>query len=101
MRCRSTTLLVLYVFETLWNHRALVCLKQATAPLVSQALDRAKTSVRYKEEPRPLAILIVSVLNRTRRRVARKHFSSRRKSECELSVKCVIRVQCEVLSRVC
>ena len=30
----------------------------------------------------------------TRRRVARKHFSSRRKSECELSV------QCEVLSRV-
>ena len=38
---------------------------------------------------------------KTRRRVARKHFSSRRKSECELSVKCVISVQCEVLSRVC
>ena len=27
----------------------------------------------------------------TRRRVARKHFSSRRKSECELSGKCVVR----------
>ena len=27
----------------------------------------------------------------TRRRVARKHFSSRRKSECELSSKCVVR----------
>ena len=26
----------------------------------------------------------------TRRRVARKHFSSRRKSECELSVKCAV-----------
>ena len=28
---------------------------------------------------------------KTRRRVARKHFSSRRKSECELSGKCVVR----------
>ena len=27
---------------------------------------------------------------KTRRRVARKHFSSRRKSECELSVKCSV-----------
>ena len=29
-------------------------------------------------------------LIKTRRRVARKHFSSRRKSECELSVKCSV-----------
>ena len=28
--------------------------------------------------------------SQTRRRVARKHFSSRRKSECELSVKCSV-----------
>ena len=28
---------------------------------------------------------------KNRRRVARKHFSSRRKSECELSGKCVVR----------
>ena len=29
-------------------------------------------------------------VEQTRRRVARKHFSSRRKSECELSVKCSV-----------
>ena len=33
----------------------------------------------------------VRTRGKTRRRVARKHFSSRRKSECELSGKCVVR----------
>ena len=38
-----------------------------------------------------LQVQLVAVVLETRRRVARKHFSSRRKSECELSGKCAVR----------
>ena len=37
-----------------------------------------------------LARMSMDESKETRRRVARKHFSSRRKSECELSVKCAV-----------
>ena len=55
------------------------------------AAKNGQTNIRRKQEWSGENLKNTNMHKTTRRRVARKHFSSRRKSECELSGKCAVR----------